>query len=58
MDDDTAALERFRIHELIGRYVDALTHRDWDVYRELDGDAAAPIAPGHLVPKPGPGVGF
>ena len=31
---------------------------DWDVYRDLHGDPAAPIAPGHLVPKPGPGVAF
>src|ERR1700712_2163502 len=32
MSEQDAVLERFRLHELIGRYVDALNHRDWDRY--------------------------
>jgi hypothetical protein len=34
MTDQPAILERFLIHELIGRYVDALNHRDWHRYRD------------------------
>lgn len=32
MDNSPEILERFQLHELIGRYVDALNHRDWNRY--------------------------
>jgi hypothetical protein len=32
---DRETMERFRLHELIGRYVDALNHRDWTVFADL-----------------------
>jgi soluble lytic murein transglycosylase len=31
---------------------------EWDVYRALDGEPAAPVDPAHPVPAPGPGVSF
>lgn len=33
-DNQPAILERFQVHELIGRYVDALNHRDWQRYKD------------------------
>jgi hypothetical protein len=35
MSDDRDVLERFRIHEWLGHYVDALNHRDWARYKKL-----------------------
>ncbi len=34
MDNQADILERFQLHELIGRYVDALNHRDWVRYKD------------------------
>ncbi len=31
---DDAVFERFRLHELIGHYVDSLNHRDWVRYQD------------------------
>jgi hypothetical protein len=50
---ESDTLERFRIHELIGRYVDALNHRDWERYKDCwieDSVFAMTIATGDAPP--------
>src|SRR6266481_2829884 len=53
MPFESDTLERFRIHELIGRYVDALNHRDWERYKDCwieDSVFAMTIATGDAPP--------